>query len=268
MNARKREVLGVGRTAEILSEGEEKVLKLFYPWVEPEWVNFEFTAAQVAFRNGVPTPQPFKVVQADGRFGIVFERLRGQTMLATFSRQPWRLPGLIRRLSELQVGVIHTPGDGLPPVKRSLEATIQRVIKSGDLPSESGEEIMKRIQELPDGDALCHMDFHPDNLIYSGRGWMIIDWMNARSGSPLADIARSALIFQIAGSPSRVRARWLLEWVIRFVHGVYLREVQRRVGFSMDDFKAWLLPVAAARLAEGIPGEREKIVRLIQSLIV
>lgn len=268
MNARKREVLGVGRTAEILPEGEGKVLKLFYPWVEAEWVNLEFTAAQLAFQNGVPTPQPFELVRVDGRYGIVYERVWGQTMLTMFLRQPWRLSGLMRKLSELQIGVTHTSGDGLPPVKQSLEVTIQRVIEFEDLPSESGAEIMKRIQELPDGDDLCHMDFHPDNLLFTGRGWMILDWMNARCGNPLADIARSALILQVAGPPPGVRARWLLEWAIRFVYRVYLREVQRLVGFSKGDFKVWLLPVAAARLAEGVPGEKERIMRLIQSLLM
>ncbi|GAP06075.1 phosphotransferase enzyme family [Anaerolinea thermolimosa] len=268
MNTRKREVLGVGRTAEILSEGEGKVLKLFYAWVEPEWANFEFMAARLAFQNGVPMPQPFELVQMDGRFGIVYERARGPTLLAMFSRQPWRLSALIRGLSALQAGVIRTSGDGLPPVKRSLEATTQRMIESGDLPSDKGAEIMARMRELPDGDSLCHMDFHPDNLIFTERGWMIIDWMNARCGSSLADIARSALIFQIAGPPSGKRARWLFEWAGRLVYRTYLREVQRLVGFSMDDLKAWLLPVAAARLAEGVPGEKGRIVRLIQSLLM
>lgn len=268
MNARKREVLGVGRSAEVFLEGEGKVLKLFYAWVEPEWVNFEFSAAQLAFQNGVPTPQPFELVEVNGRYGIVYERVQGQTMLVKFSRQPWRLPGLIRRLSELQAAVIRTSGDGLPPVKQSLEATIQRVIEAGDLPSEARAVIMKRIRELPDGDSLCHMDFHPDNLICTDRGWMIIDWMNARSGSPLADIARSALIFQVAGPPSGVRAGWLLGWVSRLVHREYLREVKKLVGFSLEEFKAWLLPMAAARLAERIPGEKEKLMRLIQPLLV
>lgn len=267
MNSRKREVVGVGRSAEILLEGEGKVLKLFYAWVEPEWVNFEFAAAQLAFQNGVLTPQPFELVEEDGRYGIVYERARGQTMLTVLSGQPWRLPGLIRRLCELQVGVFCISGNGLPPVKRSLEVTIQRVIKSGDLPSEAGIEIIKRLQELPSGDSLCHMDFHPDNILSTERGWMIVDWMNARSGSPLADVARSALIFRITGAPPGARTRWLFEWVSRLVHRVYLREIKKRIEFSIEDLKLWLLPVAAARLAEGIPGEKEKIMRLIQSLL-
>jgi len=43
------------------------------------------------------------------------------------------------------------------------------------------------LRELPDGEALCHGDFHPRNVIVDGDELTIIDWVDASSGPPAAD---------------------------------------------------------------------------------
>jgi aminoglycoside phosphotransferase (APT) family kinase protein len=49
---------------------------------------------------------------------------------------------------------------------------------------------------------LLHLDLHPMNVLAQGRQvTAVLDWANARSGDPRADLARTASIFRFARLP-------------------------------------------------------------------
>ena len=53
---------------------------------------------------------------------------------------------------------------------------------------------------MPRGKALCHGDFNPTNVIITPNGdWRVIDWSHVRLGDPLADVARTYLLFWLSG---------------------------------------------------------------------
>jgi Ser/Thr protein kinase RdoA (MazF antagonist) len=55
----------------------------------------------------------------------------------------------------------------------------------------------------PAGERLLHLDLHPANVMMTGRGPVVIDWRNARTGPPDLDVALSALILaQVALDPN------------------------------------------------------------------
>ncbi|GAA1036712.1 phosphotransferase [Virgisporangium ochraceum] len=57
-------------------------------------------------------------------------------------------------------------------------------------------------QGTPAGERLLHLDLHPANVMMTGRGPVVIDWRNARTGPPDLDVALSALILaQVALDP-------------------------------------------------------------------
>ncbi|MFD1910018.1 phosphotransferase family protein [Paenibacillus rhizoplanae] len=58
--------------------------------------------------------------------------------------------------------------------------------------------MLSRLAELPDGEKLCHGDFHPDNILMDDKLW-VIDWMTGVRGNPAADVARSVIMFSIGG---------------------------------------------------------------------
>jgi aminoglycoside phosphotransferase (APT) family kinase protein len=113
---------------------------------------------------------------------------------------------------------------------------------------------------LPDGDRLCHGDFHPDNVIATVRGPVIVDWSNATAGNPLADVARSVLLArfgQLPDAPGLGRA--LVRALGRLFARFYLRRYCALKGVGRADIEPWLTVVAAARLAERIPLEHEAL---------
>jgi Ser/Thr protein kinase RdoA (MazF antagonist) len=64
-----------------------------------------------------------------------------------------------------------------------------------------------RLHELPPlsgapGERVLHLDLHPDNVVLTERGPVLIDWTNAGDGPPDLDVALSAVILaQVALDP-------------------------------------------------------------------
>jgi len=130
--------------------------------------------------------------------------------------------------------------------------------------AELKEQALEALERLPDGDALCHGDFHPDNILMSPRGPVIIDWPDATSGHPLADVARSSLLMRVGGLPPGTARRWLVESMRALFHAVYVRRYFGLRPGAREQLAAWQLPVAAARLSEDIPEERERVLALVK----
>ena len=125
---------------------------------------------------------------------------------------------------------------------------------------------LERLDQLPDDDALCHGDYHPDNVLMTQTGPIIIDWGSASSGHPLADVAQTELLLQVGEPPSSAPSRWLLASARTLVRQAYIRRYLRLRPASADEIAAWRLPIAVARLGERIAGEQEKLLRLIEAV--
>ena len=69
-------------------------------------------------------------------------------------------------------------------------------------------DLHRRLQAIPapsgaPGQVVIHGDLHPLNVIATAGGPVVIDWRNAREGTPEYDIAMSAIIFaQVALDPA------------------------------------------------------------------
>ena len=106
---------------------------------------------------------------------LVLERIDGPTMLAELRRRPWQLAGHARTLAELH----------------------------------------HRLHEIPfEGERLIHLDFHPDNVLLSQRGPVVIDWTNSRAGDPAFDVAMTWVICATSGGAlGRLFTRFFLRHV-------------------------------------------------------
>ena len=103
--------------------------------------------------------------------------------------------------------------------------------KQFGLDEKLGNQVLERLKHLPADDHLCHMDFHPDNVMRTSNGWMIIDWMNARSGAPLADVARSSVIYQVSGPPPGAPGGFIISFGSRMAASIYNRKIRELMKF-------------------------------------
>lgn len=133
---------------------------------------------------------------------LVLERIDGPTMGQALTSRPWEVLRHVRSLADLH----------------------------------------ERLHVIPfDDGSLIHFDLHPDNVLVSPRGPVVIDWTNARGGSAAADVAMTWIILETsAGLPGR-----LIAWLFR-----------RRVG--RDLIRRGLADASAFRLADPNVTDAEK----------
>ncbi len=256
------EMVGVGRTAEVLAWDEGHVIKLYRAGFRRGDAAFEAQATARIHQARVAAPAvlladtPDGLFEEDGRFGVVFERVQGPSMLHELVAHPLRVRTYGREFARLHAEMHAARILGLPSQRDGiLHAADRGAAAAGRC--ELALQVRERVSELPDGDAVCHGDFHPDNVLLSGRGPILIDWGSACRGSAAADVARTVLLVTCGGYPvgSPLRARILIGLLRRLFLRVYLGEYVRRSGATCREIEAWLGVMAVARLAEGIAGE-------------
>lgn len=72
----------------------------------------------------------------------------------------------------------------------------ERQIKATDLESELKLKALESLNSIEKKYKLCHLDFHPLNIIYSSNKYYILDWTNAKLANPVMDIASTYIIFR------------------------------------------------------------------------
>lgn len=250
-----------GRTAEIFAWNHDQILKLYHAWCPPDWVEYEARVARAIVAGGIPTPAAGEVVEIGGRRGIVYERVQGVSMLRDMKTRPWRLLHHARSLAELHVAIHRLTLPGLPSYRDDLERIIRR---TEYLPDSLRIEVLDLLRTLPDGQTLCHGDFHPDNILLTVRGPVVIDWMTAKSGSPWADVARTSIILSIGVRAARDIVSPLIRLLSRLYHRTYLHHYRTLSSSGGDELQGWTPVIAAARLAEQIGPERDALIDIVR----
>jgi hypothetical protein len=191
------EKLGEGATAEVFAYGEGRVVKLSKPGVERRAGEYEASQAQAVFESGAPCPAVFGTVEIDGRFGIIYKRLLGESLLqrlvrgeitpeatgALIAEQQWRLHSgrFVANVSSF---------DGW------LRFNLSRLEERGT-PADVIKAARATAAVLPVDAILCHGDLHSDNIFMTEHGPVPIDWISALMAHPLIDVARQELSLTI-----------------------------------------------------------------------
>jgi aminoglycoside phosphotransferase (APT) family kinase protein len=255
--------IGQGRGAEIFAlEDGERVVKLAREGAD--LLEREATALRAAHGAGVPVPEVYELVEdRSGRRGLVMGRVLGRDMLTRFAARPWTLFGAGRKLGALhaQLHRIEAPRE-LPAARAVLE---ERIGRSTALSSTQRDRALAVLWQLPDGDRLCHFDFHPANVISDGRTLTIIDWPGACRGDPLADVAMTAIALH-GGTPTPgtpLITRLFAPLGRKVVLGGYMRAYRRHGAWDRERFGRWRMVAAALRLTYEIAGEESGLARII-----
>ena len=259
-----RRKLGEGREAEIYEWDNGRVLRLLREPAPESRLEVEIAAMRAAAASGVPVPEVFDVVTVDGRPGFVMTRIDGPDLFSLMGRKPWTFPGAATELGTLhaRLHAIAAPPE-LPPLHTLIR---ERVVAAAPLPKPLMEHALRVLATLPEGDAICHGDFHPGNVLQGAAGPMVIDWVNAARGDPQADFARTRLMLRVGalppGTPAVIRR---LDALGRsgFRH-LYLRSYRRARPVAPEVVDRWEIVRAADRLSEGIVEEEPALLAVLE----
>jgi uncharacterized protein (TIGR02172 family) len=246
--------LARGRTADVHAWEDGHILKLFHNWFSLEDIEYEQKIARAVHASGVKSPAVGDLVQVEGRNGLIYERVEGVSMLEMFQQKPWRVIQFGKTLAELHAQMHECIFDADVPLQRKK---LQHKIKSANaLPVYLKPKLLDALDSLPNGDRVCHGDFHPANVLITKNDSTIIDWIDATRGNPLADVARTSIITLGAAASSQI-PQSVLKVFVRVFHSAYLKHYFRLRPGGKEEYRRWLPIVAGARLNENIP-ELEK----------
>jgi Ser/Thr protein kinase RdoA (MazF antagonist) len=242
-------LLARGRTADLHAWESGWVLKLYHEWFGPEEIQFEARIAQAVHASGLPVPAPGAILRVGGRNGLLYERVDGVEMWRLLARRPWQAGRFARRMAALHAEMHSRPfGSELPAQRLRL---VRKIEAARSLSQALRARALAILETLPDGDRLCHGDFHPGNILVGNQGEVIIDWIDANRGSPLADVARTAII-ALGEAAVRQSKDPLVAVLLRRFLAAYLKEYFQLHPGGESEYRRWLPVVAAARLSEDI----------------
>jgi uncharacterized protein (TIGR02172 family) len=257
-----------GRTAQVLVWGNNRVLKLFREGFTLSHVQKEEGISRTAFEAGLPVPAVHGVVEVEGRYGIVFDRVDGPLMMEEILTKPGELTYLTELFAEIHAKMHAITVPGLPSQRQKLASQIQSAARLSD---EEREAALSALTRLPEGNKLCHGDYHPGNIIMSSRAPVVIDCADGSQGNPHADVARTLLLLQTAepGWIEDIEQRKTIRRLIQsFPLDIYFKRYREFQPLSQEQLDAWRLPLAAARLSEGlILIEENRLLSIVASLV-
>jgi uncharacterized protein (TIGR02172 family) len=257
-------LVGQGRTAEIYVWGDNQILKLFRSGWSLAAVEQEKRISQIVHELGLPVPATGGMIEMDGRHGILYERIDGPSMLRQLSAKPWTAISLLHVFADLHIRMhAHTVRE-FPSQRQRLTHLVQQ---ASSLPAEWTAAALAALNQLPDGSCLCHGDYHPDNVLMSPHGPIILDWSEATCGNPLADVANTSLIFRLGAPPPGGMSRLLISPARAVADATYVRRYLKRYPDLRAELAAWHLPIAVARLGAGIPEEKQRLLAQIEALV-
>ena len=250
-----------GRTAEIYAWQDGTVLKLYHPWFPSNLVEYESIVAHAVVAAGIPTPAAGEIIEVNGRRGTIFERVSGISMLQDMNNHPWRIITHARTLAELQFRVNQLSFPGLNSYKDGLAYAIQQ---APPLDDSLRKKALNLLFSLPDGEKVCHGDFHPGNIMLTGRGAVVIDWLTVSTGSPIADFARTSILLTIGPKGAANQISPVVALFIRLFYQIYARHYLQLMPDTHHERHKWLTVIAAARLAEQIEPERLDLIGIVK----
>ena len=165
------------------------MLKLFLADYPAKAVTDELEIAQRIYDLGIPTPKPGEFVMADGRPGIVFERIQNKK---SFSRAYADDPSLKNELAKRFASI----GRQIHGIKAdrehftSMHKLFRFYMDNDPILTEEHRELCERALALiPEGDTCVHGDFHIGNVITDGSKDYLIDLGAFGYGRPEWDLS-------------------------------------------------------------------------------
>ncbi len=190
--------------------------------------------------TGLNIPKVLEVTMLDGQWAIVSEYIEGKTLAQLMEENPEKKHEYLEQLVDLQI-LMHSK---TCPMLNKLKDKMNRKISETSLDATTRYELHTRLEGMPKHKKVCHGDFNPSNIIVTNDGVpYILDWSHATQGNASADVARTYLLFWLAGD-------------IDGAH-TYLDLFCRKSDTAKQYVQKWMPIVAASQSVKGNEHERE-----------
>lgn len=245
-----------GRQAEMFALEDGKIVRLGRGDDADRQVTWQEFTLRLASAGSVRVPRVYGRTELMGRPGLIMERIEGDDLLTVIGKKPWMVWKVARICAQTHARMHESVA---PAETTPLKVSIRSLLDRPDaIPPDIRDFALAELHALPDGDRLCHGDFHAGNILMAGDEPVVIDWPNVTRGDPTADAARTWMIHKFGALPPGAGpVLQLMAKVGRsLLLSTYLREYSRQRPLDMSLMRRWAVVRAADRLAEGLPEER------------
>ncbi len=180
------------------------------------------------------------VTLIDGKWAIITDFIEGKTLQELMDENPDKLDEYLNMFVDLQMRVHEQKS----PLLTKLRDKMRRKIYQADLDETTKYDLHTRLESMPRHNKVCHGDFNPSNIIIGNDGkTYIIDWSHATQGNGTADVARTYLLFKLAGEDE--------------IAEKYLNLFCQKSSSVKKNVQKWMPIVAASQSVKGNAHERE-----------
>jgi aminoglycoside phosphotransferase (APT) family kinase protein len=195
--------------------------------------------------RGYPVPMVVDWGSLEGGAYLLLEYVHAPPSVVQLAR-PWRWQTYVERFVSLHSKLHGLETAGWPGEVRSLNDVLASVTAN-----QASHPLVPRLVEwlhdyedlagVSSREVVAHFDFHPINVLWDGRGDMVVlDWDNASLGSATADVAATIELVSLASAvaPNRLSAR-VVGALASSLSGRMLREYRRRGRVDDDALRYW-----------------------------
>lgn len=255
------ELIGVGRQAEVYAVSDAECIKLFYEDCPRSVIEDEAQCMRIVSMLKVGAPEYYGLTERSGRTGIRMERLHGETLLSISLRDMEKGAEGCLMLGRTQRAYHQKSGEGLSDMLEHLRWHIRH---TEQLPAKTVKRLLERLDEMPKGNRLVHMDYHADNVMLTDHGARVIDWCSACSGNPMADVARTLLTMELPSYPPDIdqKTKDMMDQTRAIGRELYLQGYGANEA-ELNAANEWKVLIAASRLGYCPPQEVQPILAMI-----
>lgn len=234
-------IIGVGYTARVYEWEGNKVLKLFNPGYPYESAVSEYQNAMAIRDMNFSKPKAYEMISYNGQNGIIYDKVEGESLLDLVMKTE-DLEECARCMARLHKSILQNEISNVPNYKDSLRYHISNTLLS----LKEQKEIVQRIDNLSDGNTLCHGDFHVGNILMAGGQPYAIDFMNICHGNYLYDVARTVFLTEYTPVPPETKDREGMLYFKRMLSDLYLKQMD----VTREMIEDYLSVIIAARKGE------------------
>ncbi len=238
-------IIAVRKGKTVYREGDYAIKVFDEGYAKPDVLNEALNQARVE-DIGINVPKVIEVKTIDGKWAIVSEFIEGKTLAQLMQENPGRFDYYLDMFVDLQMQ-IHA---AKCPMLNKLKDKMNRKISATDFDATTRYELHTRLESMPKHTKVCHGDFNPSNIIVTADGTpYILDWSHVTQGNASADVARTYLLFMLAGETE--------------VAEKYINLFSKKSDTAMQYIQKWMPIVAASQTVKGKEEEREFLHRWV-----
>lgn len=235
-------LIAEGKETKVYKNGDLAV-KVFNDDVPKTEVLNEALVHSLVEETGFKIPEIKEVSKIDGKWALSMTHIEGKTLRELMKENPDKLEEYVNLMVDVQLQVHARRIPTLPKLKYQLRSAIEFLPELDDIRK---YELLTKLESMPKHVKLCHGDFDPHNIIIKDDEVYVVDWKLATQGNASADVGKTYMLLCLQ-EPKAAE--------------MYLDTFCAKSHTAKSYVQAWLPIIAAARLKENKPEEKELLMR-------